>query len=242
MNGAADKNLSGRTRLRRLRVTTQTKIRIRLRQHLAVDRAMGIMARGTPFAHRFMLEHERTRLFPMALRAALIQLRHREPTGRLENVSAMRVVALHTIHPAFDDRMMLGQIKFAVSGQVALETGFGIFAGIDDELSFAAAGRDVFAAGPVTGFATRFAGQRCFGEMNTRMRTRGKDPRVIAVTFETGLIADVSGAGNGRRRHDDTRHRRAGIEQQTQEAITDQCTESGQNADAPGADSTNMAG
>ena len=117
----------------------------------------------------------------------------------------MRIVALHTVHPAFDDRMMLGQIKFAVSGQVALETGFGILAWIGDEL-FAAAGRDVFAAGPVTRFATRFARQRCFRKMNPRMRTRGKDPRVIAVTFDAGWVADIGGAGNGRRRHDHTRH------------------------------------
>ena len=82
MNGAADKNLSGRTRLRRLRVTTQTKIRIRLRQHLAVDRAVGVVARGATFAHRFMLEYERPRLFPMTLCAALIQSRHRQPARR----------------------------------------------------------------------------------------------------------------------------------------------------------------
>ena len=56
----------------------------------------------------------------------------------------MRVVALNTIHFAFNHGMMLGQIKFSLNFEVALKTRCRVFAGINDE--FVLAAFDVFAA------------------------------------------------------------------------------------------------
>ncbi len=50
--------------------------------------------------------------------------------------------------------MMMRQLKFGVRLKMALQTGSGIFSGIDDEFSASAPGRDVFAGWPVTRFAT----------------------------------------------------------------------------------------
>jgi hypothetical protein len=57
---------------------------------------------------------------------------------------------------AFDDGMVLREIEFSLHIKVALETGIGIFAGIDDETG-RAAGADMLAAGAMTGFATALA-------------------------------------------------------------------------------------
>ena len=65
-----------------------------------------------------MLENKGTRLLAMALRTGLILPRHRQATGRFENIFAMRIVALNTIHPAFDHRMMLRQVELGVNLQV----------------------------------------------------------------------------------------------------------------------------
>jgi len=85
----------------------------------------------------------------MTLRAAFVQPRHGQSAGAFENIATMRIVALRAIHPAFNHGMMLRQIEFSPSRQVALETRAGIFSGIDNEFASAARG-NVFAAGTVT--------------------------------------------------------------------------------------------
>jgi hypothetical protein len=100
-----------------------------------------------------MLEHDRTRLFPMTLRAAFIQAGHGQSARRFEDVAAVGIVALDAIHPAFQDWMMMGQLKFALDCQVALQAGSRILARVDDEFVSAAC-FDVFAARPVTRFTS----------------------------------------------------------------------------------------
>ena len=115
------------------------------------------MADGAAFAQRLMLEHDRPRLLAMTVGAGFIQSRHCKPACRLEYVSAMRVVTLHAIHSALNDEMVLGQFKFRMGLEMALEAGRRVFAGIDDEFAASTADFDVFAAGSVTGLATYFA-------------------------------------------------------------------------------------
>ncbi len=72
----------------------------------------------------------------------------------LKDVPAMRVVAFGAIHAGFKNRVMLRQVEFSVGLKMTLKTRGGVFAGVDDEFSTPAACLDMFAARPMTGFAT----------------------------------------------------------------------------------------
>jgi hypothetical protein len=136
----------------------------------------------------------------------LVEPRHGQAAGGFENIGPVWVVALHAIHLAFDDGMMLRQAEFRVRFQVAVKASRGVRAGIDDELPTPAARGDVFAARAMTGFA---AGLFHHGspEIHARMGTRWKDADVIRVALEAGLVAyeicardfrwSVDGARNG---------------------------------------------
>ena len=148
MGGVADEGFIN-DRILVLRMASQAKVRVALDKHFAVDRAMWVVTRGTTLAHGFVLEHswmlkcDRARLLAMTLGAAFVAPRHRQSAGGFENVVAMRVVALNTIHFALNHGMMLGQIKFSLDFEVALKTRRRVFAGINDE--FVLAAFDVFA-------------------------------------------------------------------------------------------------
>jgi hypothetical protein len=142
MGGVADEGFIN-DRILVLRMASQAKVRVALDKHFAVDRAVRVVTRGATLAHGFVLEHNRARLFTMTLGAAFVAPRHRQSAGGFENVVAMRVVALNTIHFALNHGMMLGQIKFGLDFEVALKTRRRVFAGINDE--FVLAAFDVFA-------------------------------------------------------------------------------------------------
>ena len=65
----ANKNAAGLGLL--LEMAFQTKIRVPLRQHLVVDRAMRIVAGGAAFAHGLVFENKWTALSGVALRAGI---------------------------------------------------------------------------------------------------------------------------------------------------------------------------
>lgn len=143
VGNVADKNLP--LRAGHLRMAAKAEVWITDREHFAVHRTMRVVAGFTTFPHGRMLEHDRARLFSMTLGAAFIPVGHGQSARRLEDIAAMRIVALDAIHPAFRHRMMVGQLKFALDGKVALQAGRRILAGIDDEFG-SAAGFNVFAA------------------------------------------------------------------------------------------------
>src|SRR5262245_8055949 len=99
-----------------------------------------------------MLENERPDLLTMTIAATFIQPCHRQAACGFENVRSMRVVALDTIHPPFNYRVMLGQTELATRLQMALKTGRRVLSGIYNELSPAAAGLHMLTARTVTGF------------------------------------------------------------------------------------------
>jgi len=191
-----------------LGVATQAKIRVIAGKHLPVDRAMRIVAGGATFAHGFMLEHHGPRLLTMTFGATLVLPRHRELPRRFHDVAAVRIVALHAIHFAFDDRVMLRETEFSAGFEMALKTGSRVFAGIEDE--FPRSDLHVKAAGAVAGFTAGLPGHRAF-KMNSRVRAGGKflcDGRMaIRATF----VADKMRAGNLRCREYGARDRGAGI-------------------------------
>ena len=182
-------------------MAAQAKIGIIFDEHLLVNGAMRVVADDAALTHRFMLEHKRTGLRFMALSAALVLLRHGQAAFRFKNVASVRVVAIHTTHVAFDDGMMLRQVEFGLHVNMALEAGIGIFTRIDDELS-RATGADMFAAWPVTGFTTAFAGHGGIFDVKPGMRARGEFSDDVRMAIRTRFIADVMRAGNLKRGDD----------------------------------------
>ena len=114
---------------------------------------MRVVANRAALAHCLVLKHNGPRLRLMTGRATLILPRHCQAALGFEDVSAVRVVAIHAIHIAFIDRMMLRQTELRLHIQMTLETGGGIFSRIDDK-SGRAATPDMFAARTVARFAT----------------------------------------------------------------------------------------
>ena len=130
-----------------LRMASEAKIRIALDQQLPVHRAVRVVTNRAAFPQRLMLEDEWPGLFAMAFRAILVEPRHRQAACGLYNVGTMGIMALHAIHAAFNDRMMLGKVEFGVGLEMTLEAGRWVFSRVDDELAAAAASLEVFAPG-----------------------------------------------------------------------------------------------
>ena len=147
-----DINLPGR-RLG-LCVTAQAKVGVTCHQQFLIDGTVRAVAGHAAFAHGVVGKHKGPGLILMTLGAAFIRARHGQSARRFEQVTPVRVMALHAIHVSFNHRMVLGQREFRMHIQMTLKAGGGVMAGIDDKFG-AAAGFDVFAAGSVAGFAAR---------------------------------------------------------------------------------------
>jgi hypothetical protein len=134
----ADENLP--TQCGYLRVAFQAEVIIALHEHLVRDGAVRVMADGATFAQRFVVEHHRARLLAMTFRTAFVQPRHarrrshakRSPMRCLHDVRAVWIVALHAIHAAFEDGVMLRQLELRVNIQMTREARLRIAARIDD--------------------------------------------------------------------------------------------------------------
>jgi len=178
-----------------LRVAAQAEVGITGHEQFLIDRPMRIVAGHAAFPHGIVFKHEGPGLILVALGAIFVRLRHGQSPGWFEEVSPMGIVALHTIHVSFDHRMMLGQHKFALHFQMAFKAGGRILPGINDELG-AAAGFNMPAAGPMTGFAPSLAGHGGGVVVKPAMRAGGKFMDEVGVTILAGTVADVMGTGN----------------------------------------------
>lgn len=183
-----------------LRVAAQTKVHVALNQKLRVDGAVRRMANGATFAQGLVFEDKWTGLFPVTLSAGLIHARHGQPARRLENVTAVRVVALGAVHVLLEDRVVLGQSKLSLDRTVAFETSRRIFSWVDNKLPLAAATGDVQAAGAVAGLAAGLAGGAGVIQADARMGTAREDPRDIRVALGAGFVPNERGAGDVRGR------------------------------------------
>src|ERR1039458_5078737 len=119
---------------------------IALDQQLGVDAAVRIMTDRAALPQRRMLKYKGPGLLSVTLRTGFVPARHCQPPRRFEDVAAMRVVALRAVHLLLQHRVVLRKLKFPLLLAMALETSRGVFAGIDDELAFASASRDVQAS------------------------------------------------------------------------------------------------
>lgn len=213
-----DKDMAGLTGRLVLGMAAQAEVGVGRHEHLPVYRAVRVVAGGAALAHGFMLENERLGLFAMALRAIFVEARHGQPTRRLEDIAAMRIVALHAVHAAFDDRVVLGQVELGVGFQMAFKAGGRIFARVNDEFAPPAARRNVFAAWAMAGFAPRLAGQFGLIQMNPGVGAGRKDLDHAGVAIQAGLISHIGCAGDVGRSQGRARDRGAGNEQQPERA------------------------
>lgn len=202
-----------------LRVAAQAKVGIGLDEHLVVHGAVRLMAGSATLAHGVVLEDDAARLFAMAGGALLVDFSHDQPARWLHDVASMRVMALDAVHPAFADRMVLGQVELGLDVKVAIEAGGRLEAGIDDELAASAACGDMLAAWAVAGFTTtereRGTGRAVIGcgfDMQACMWRRGEGAGVLGVTFGAGGIAHYGGAVDWRRGDEMSIQTRAGAE------------------------------
>ncbi len=181
-----------------LGVAFEAEVGIALGEHLAVDGAVGCVAGDAALAIGLVLEDKGTRLFPVALRALLIESGHPQAAGSLEDLAAVRVMALDAVHLAFHDGVMLWQTKLHVDILVAGEAGLRVLARIEDQIRSIARGFDVAAAGAVAALATGAAGKfvdidiDTDAEVNVALEASG----VVCVAVITLVIPDESGAGN----------------------------------------------
>ena len=86
----------------------QAEIGVTFRQEFGVDRAMGAMTYRAALAQGLMLENKGPRLIAMTLGTTFIDAGHCQTAARFVDIAAVRIVALHAIHAAFDHRMMMG--------------------------------------------------------------------------------------------------------------------------------------
>ncbi len=209
MIGIADVNVPGGNSWPLiLRMATETEVRIVIHKQLLVDGPMRAMTRRATFAQGLVFKDKGPSLGLVTSRATLILPCHGQAACRLKDVAPMWIMAVHTIHETFNDRMMLRQIEFGLHVQMALETGLGLFPRIDDE-SNSAAGADMFAAGPVARLATTLPRHGRVLNVQPRVRAEGKFAHDVGMAIRACLVTDVMRAGNHKRRHDHGRMRGA---------------------------------
>jgi hypothetical protein len=211
----SDVNLTGLEFLH-LGMAFQAKIGITFHQQFPINRTVRIMANGASFPHGLVFEDKGTRLFAMALGAVFIESSHGQAARRLENIRPVRVVALHTIHSPLGHRMMLRQLELGMGLKMALKTRRRFLSWVDDEFAASTTRFNVLASRPMARFATCLA-CHCPAafDMHSRMGTGREHAGDIRMTIETGLVSDIRGAWNLRRRDDCSCNRRTGIEQHT---------------------------
>ena len=214
----ADENFRRQTRALHLRVAAEAEIVVGLREHHAVDRTVRVVTGRAAFAQGGMFEDKGPSLLAMALGAVFIAPGHGQASRQLEDVFAVRVVALRAIHAAFSDGMMRGQLKFRLRLQMTAEAGVRVPSGIDDEFADAAANLDVFATRTVAGFAAGAVLQGRVFKIQMRMRAGFKSAGDVGMALEAGVIADVMRAGDFEWRDRHARHGGTRIEKQNHTA------------------------
>ncbi len=166
-----------------LGVAPQTEMRIPLNQHLAVNRAVWLMASHAAILQGLMHKHEVSRLLAVALGALLVLSCQVKVTWRFENFAPVRIMAIDAVHLPFQHRMMLRQAELGVLELMAVQARLRIPSGIVDKHAIAAAGLDVFAPGAVAGFAAADTAPLARFREEARMNAAGKlaDNLLVAI-------------------------------------------------------------
>src|SRR5512140_2964674 len=98
----------------------ETKRRVAFGEHLRVDRPVGVVARRTSLAQRFMLESEWTPLRLMTGEAAFILGKKRSAAGEISRALVGRM-AIRAAEFPFRNRVVARQAELAPDVTMALE-------------------------------------------------------------------------------------------------------------------------
>src|SRR5690606_4473430 len=91
-------------------------------QHLRIERSMGpVTARAVTRLHRGVFKYEWSFHFSMTIHTS-ISWPHCTPQHRIATFIHMRIVAVDTLHPAFQNWMVKRLPKIGTSGLMALYT------------------------------------------------------------------------------------------------------------------------
>lgn len=160
------------------------------------------MASGAAFAQSFMFENETSGLFAVAARALFVQPRHAQSPGRLHDIEAVRIMALHAIHFPFTNRMVLREIELGMNFEMTGEARLRFSLRVHDEFSAPAACRDMLAAGPMARFAAGAADWHHGGlYVNARVRTGRECPGIVSMAIDAAFVADKCRSFDLRRRN-----------------------------------------
>lgn len=196
----ADQQLAGRRLL--LIVTLQTKRLVARLEHLVVNRAVRIVARGAIIAERFVLEHMRPALGFVAFQTGVVgsdQFRAAADNG----VTLVRIMTVRTRH--FAQRMGVRQRELTALIQMTLETSTRVLGWVDNIIDPAARLR-VNTRGTVTGFTTNVLGRLTRGDqlgVGRVMKTIGDVFVTLGAVLRPNEIRprDTGGRNNGTIHH-----------------------------------------
>jgi hypothetical protein len=191
----------------------QAKIIVPFNQHLGIDRAVRLMADSASFAQCFVFENERASLLAMALSAPFIQTSHHQSPAPLVNIHSVRIVTLGAIHFAFPDRVMLRQINFGMSLQMALQAGGRVVTRINDQPTAPPACRHMPAARTMACLAAGRPREAGPFKVHSSMGTGREYAGNVGVTLRTNFVANEGSSRNGRWRDDSALHGRTGNQQ-----------------------------
>ena len=176
------------------------------------------MAGHAPLTHRLVLIDKWAALLSVTLEAGFVSAQKSKAAsselllnicrGALRRDALVRFMAIAATHLAFQDGMMMRQLKRCANVQVTLETGVRRLSWIDDR-AFSAAGLNVQTPGPVAGLATHILGVLTF----CLQSCVGGCPEIAHNLFMAGrafLRADEFRARNARRRENCPVRRAAG--------------------------------
>ena len=187
----ADQDLTGDGLL--LEMALETERGIALGEHLLIDGAVRLVAGQTPFPRGLVFIDKRAALDRMTFEAGFI-LRHRRCPSGYDGRALVRIMAVIAAHFPFRHRMMVRQTEAGLHFQVALETGLGRFAGIDNRVARAAR-FIVDAARPVARLAPDIRGIGSRGPQ-PGVDCGGEIPRDVLVALGAAFRTHKCGAGN----------------------------------------------
>jgi hypothetical protein len=204
---ATDENLAARRLL--LEVTLKAERGVALGEEFGVDRSMGLMAGGAPFAQSFVLEHVRPLLGGVTFGAGLVGGKERSSTA-MKGVTAVWIVAVRAGQLPLRHGVMMRQTERAAHIQMTGKADIGGLERIDDE-GRVPAGLDVKIPRAMTGFTADI--QRVgTARLQTGM-TRGFEiPHEFVMTIRTRRCSHMRGARDGGGRHHGSGERAAGDE------------------------------
>lgn len=198
-----------------LEVAFQAERLVALVEHALIHRAVRRMANDAAFAHRFVLINKRSALRGVTLHASIVHAHEGEAAtdngllqagpAAFDGLAFMRVMAIGATHLAFQNGMVMRQLKLCAQGGVTLETCCRVLARIDDRTA-PAPFRDMDASRTVTRFTANVLGVVALRQQPC-VRRRFEIACLIFMTSGASIAADELRARDHGRR--DNRARRA---------------------------------